>query len=157
MWELIRDFNYEINENGDVRHTTLNKVLTAQSDKDGYSFIGIRKGGDRKKYWFRVHRLVAIAFCQPPANADELDVDHVDRNIRNNHFTNLRWVTRTQNNANRQAHAWSTNSTTGELYITGYRNGYMVRINNSVVKHRSWHKTLEDAVCRRNEAVAGAV
>jgi hypothetical protein len=124
--------------------------------KDGYKQIGIRKSGDRKKHWFRVHRLVASAFCNPPDNAGELDVDHIDRNIQNNHCSNLRWVTRTENNANRQKSAWATNTTTGELYITRYRNGFMVRISNSTVQHRSWHKTIGSAVQTRNAVASGA-
>jgi hypothetical protein len=157
MWRPISGFNYEVNESGDVRHIKLTRVLTPNSDKDGYKQIGIRKAGERKKHWFRIHRLVAIAFCNPPTNAHALDVDHIDRVVTNNNYSNLRWVTRVQNNANRQNEAWSTNTTTGELYVSRYRNGYMVRINNANLKHRSWHTTLEDAVVRRNDAVAGAV
>ena len=156
MWKPIPDFNYEINEYGDVQSVKFNRILSSATAKDGYKQIGIRKSGDRKKHWFRVHRLVASAFCNPPDNAGELDVDHIDRNIQNNHCSNLRWVTRTENNANRQKSAWATNTTTGELYITRYRNGFMVRISNSTVQHRSWHKTIGSAVQTRNAVASGA-
>ena len=155
MWKRIPDFNYEINEDGDIRSVNFQRTLACSTDKDGYKYIGIRKQDNRKKYWFRIHRLVAVAFCNPPLNKDALDVDHVDRNIHNNHYTNLRWATRIENNENRKVSAWSTNKTTGELYITKYRNGYMIRINKHNLKHRSWHKTIEDAILVRNSLVEG--
>lgn len=156
-WKQIAYFNYEVSERGDIRSNKFKRLLTLNIDKDGYKYIGLRKLGDRKKYWFRIHRLVANAFCDIPESETQTDVDHVDRNILNNHFTNLRWVTKAENNANRQNIAWSTNKTTGELYITKYSNGYIVRINRSDLKHKSWHKTIEDAICCRNSFVEGAV
>jgi len=155
-WKDILEFEYEINEQGDIRSKKFKRILTPNVDKDGYKHIGLRKLGDRKKYWFRVHRLVATAFCH---NSDDLarsEVDHIDRNVKNNHYTNLRWVDKLENNANRKATAWATNKTTGELYITKYTNGFMIRINRHDFKHKSWHKTLEDAIEHRKLVVEGA-
>jgi len=152
MWKDIEAFEerYVINDSGQVRNVRTNNILTAGTDKDGYLQIGLRKVGDRKKYWFRVHRLVAIAFCEKPENWSELEVDHVDRNKTNNIPENLRRVTSQINNSNRKDTCWKTNTTTGELYITKYKNGFMIRINRYDLKYRSWHKTFEDAVNMRN-------
>jgi hypothetical protein len=154
MWKQIVGFDYEVSNCGELRHIALKNVLTPSTDKDGYKQIGIRKKGDRKKYWFRIHRLVGIAFCDLPENFEQLDIDHIDRNPANNSFLNLRWTTRVENNENRKDTCWLTNKTTGELYITKYRNGYMLRINKSSFKHRSWHKSLDNAIQTR-EAVYG--
>ena len=53
-----------------------------------------------KRYCFLVHRLVAETFLEDFNK--ELDVDHIDRNRTNNHVSNLRCVTRSENNFNRE-------------------------------------------------------
>lgn len=148
MWKDIIDFEdrYEINQIGDIRNKNTEICLSPSLDKDGYKQIGIRKLGNRKKYWFRVHRLVAISFSEKPVNWKELEIDHIDRNKLNNSIENLRWVTTQENCDNRKNTCWATNTTTGELNITKYSNGFMLRINKHDLKHSSWHKTLENAV-----------
>ena len=147
MWKDIEEFEgrYQINEIGQIQNVKSLRVLSPSVDCDGYLQIGLRKLGNRKKLWFRIHRLVVIAFNEKPENWKELQIDHIDRNKLNNSISNLRWVTSLENNGNRQETCWKTNLT-GEIYITKYRNGYMVRINRSDLKHKSWHKTFEDAV-----------
>ena len=156
-WRDISEFQYEISQFGNIRSKKFKRILTPSADKDGYLYIGIRKPDERKKYWFRLHRLVATAFCYNPDDHTKIEIDHIDRNVKNNHYTNLRWVDKIENNCNRKDTAWTSNKTTGELYITKYSNGCMVRINRHDFKHRSWHKTIEDAILVRNLVVAGAV
>jgi hypothetical protein len=149
MWKDIIGFEgrYQINRDGCIRNVAKNTLLTPKIDRDGYMQIGIRKLRNRKKFWFQIHRLVATAFLE---KNEDLQVDHIDRNKLNNNYTNLRWVTSQENCDNRKDTAWKTNFTTGELYITKYINGFMLRINKLNLKHRSWHKTLESAVNKRD-------
>ncbi len=44
-----------------------------------------------------VHRLMALTFLEVPDNYEDLVVDHLDGNKRNNVASNLEWVTRTEN------------------------------------------------------------
>ena len=53
---------------------------------------------------------------------------------------------------NRKNTCWTTNLTK-ELYITKYPNGYMIRINKHDLKHRSWHRSIEQAILKRDELV----
>lgn len=61
-----------------------------------------RKGYFRIKYrgkLYRVHRLVLETFVGFAPDG-KTEVDHIDRNPANNHVSNLRWVSRTENNRN---------------------------------------------------------
>ena len=45
----------------------------------------------------RVHRLVAMAFCQEGRTQDKIYVNHIDGDTFNNVYTNLEWVTPSEN------------------------------------------------------------
>lgn len=67
-----------------------------------YQIINLSKL-DGSKRTFRVHRLVMMAF-NPAENMDELEVNHIDGNKRNNKLENLEWCTASEN----QIHAFKT-------------------------------------------------
>lgn len=150
MWKNILDFQYQINEYGDIKNIRTSYLLKSTKDKNGYLQIGLRKTGVRKKYYFKIHKLVALNFLD--SENENKQVDHIDRNKLNNHFKNLRWVTIQENINNRKNTCWSTNKTK-EIYITKYTNGYMIRINKHDFKHKSWYKSLDDAIIKRDELV----
>ena len=67
-----------------------------------YQIINLSKL-DGSKRTFRVHRLVMMAF-NPVENMDELEVNHIDGNKKNNKIENLEWCTASEN----QIHAFKT-------------------------------------------------
>lgn len=157
-WRSLYEFeHYEINEQGQIRRKKTGKILKNSIGADGYEKIGLRQRGDRKKYWFRIHRLVAYAFCNPPENWNELQIDHIDRNPINNHYSNLRWVSSEQNNANRKNTHWTTNESTKKLYISKCKSGFLVRFRKKVFNHTSYHSTLESAIVTRDLLLDRAV
>lgn len=65
----------------------------------GYPRLLIRKQG--KCYHKNIHRLVAETFIPNPNGYKE--VDHIDHNKQNNHVSNLRWVTHSENMKNKKS------------------------------------------------------
>lgn len=64
-----------------------------ESIPNGYLRIGLTKNGNIKRYC--VHKLVAIHFIPNPQNKPE--VNHEDGNKQNAHYSNLSWVTKSEN------------------------------------------------------------
>ena len=97
-WEALTDFedDYEVEtepphrirrkRDGLILKLTLNKTL-------GYVIVSL----NGEQYYY--HRILAKHFIPNPENLQE--VDHIDRDKKNNALENLRWVTRTENNSNR--------------------------------------------------------
>lgn len=105
-WRPLPD-GYWISENG---HVARNAFRRCRPGRRGHRLIwdvlSIPSRANHAGYlrvWMNsrlqmVHRLVLEAFVgKCPANHQ---CDHIDRNRRNNHILNLRWVTRTENRAN---------------------------------------------------------
>lgn len=61
------------------------------------SYLSVVLNNSDEQYTVKVHRLVAYLYC-PGYNVDTLNVvDHIDGNKLNNHYTNLEWVTSSEN------------------------------------------------------------
>jgi hypothetical protein len=52
-----------------------------------------------------IHRLVALHFVDNPEGKPE--VDHIDHNRQNNNADNLRWLTKSENNSNKNYYTHS--------------------------------------------------
>jgi hypothetical protein len=98
MWKRIDGFEcYSISNRGSVRNDKFNRPVTPVCDKDGYLFVSLYS--DRKRSNLKVHRLVACAFLENPECKKE--VDHINLIKSDNRIENLRFATRSENNANR--------------------------------------------------------
>lgn len=103
-WKKLDEI-YEVSEYGDVRsrdrviqrrgrkHSIKGQTLTHNICRNGYHRVGLNK--DSKRKYKAVHRLVARLFVNNPDNKPE--VNHIDGDKSNNHYTNLEWVTRSEN------------------------------------------------------------
>ena len=95
---------YSICEDGRVYSHKRSRYLKPSLKGHTHLKIGLCKDGKHK--FFYVHRLVAKHFI----NNDRPDtdmVDHIDRNVLNNHVSNLRWVTRSENIHNQDSVGYS--------------------------------------------------
>lgn len=97
---------YEISEDGHVLRNVKSKKqiairLDTHHSQPGYyaALTYALLNGERKVRRHMIHKLVAECWLGPcPAG---LEVDHIDRNPRNNHFSNLRYVNHSQQMKNR--------------------------------------------------------
>ena len=58
---------------------------------NGYKLASVAKLGTKWCKKFYIHRLVAEHFL-PQAESGKIQVNHIDGNKQNNHYTNLEWV-----------------------------------------------------------------
>lgn len=100
------NFLYEINENGTIiRNVKSKKQLKIKLDlhhsKTGYyvTFVNYTLNGIRKNRRVMIHRIVAE--CWHGKCPEGYEVDHIDRNSRNNDYRNLRYVTKSEQMRNR--------------------------------------------------------
>ena len=114
----FRDTRYYVTETGEIwfhrpyRLRLANKILRngkpyqqkihipekwnkrkLQVSKSGYNQIVIRYNGQKTNFF--IHRMVAELYV--PGYFEGAQVDHIDCNKQNNHYTNLQWCTKSYN------------------------------------------------------------
>jgi len=149
---------YVVSIDGDVTNTKTGRVLKTTLAGVGYKTL--RLGCDKRHY---IHRLVANAFLPAPTS-DNCVVDHIDRNKLNNHASNLRWVSHAENAQNRTIETKARRKNmTGEHHIKiSMTKGqvtptYIVMVRTIDIKHYSIHKTMDEAIKKRDTVISNAV
>jgi DNA-binding NarL/FixJ family response regulator len=108
-WKSIVGFPaYEVSINGQIRRvlggrgSRPNAILKNSKDANGYAVVNLYlpdNGGARKVY---VHQIVARAFLHKPEGAHQ--IAHWDGDGMNAAASNLRWVTQSENEADKVRH-----------------------------------------------------
>ena len=89
-WKWNRKYRVFVSNRGRVKNID-GKVLKAKTTSTGYLAVKVAT----KKAMF-IHRLVMETW-RPIPNSEEMTVDHLDHNKRNNDIRNLEWVTEKEN------------------------------------------------------------
>lgn len=98
IWKPIDGFDgkYIVSNCGGFARVCPNgtvKRKKARESADGYLRINLSKNGKAKEY--QAHRIVALTFTEKPVGLDE--INHKDKNRKNNNIENLEWCNRTYN------------------------------------------------------------
>ena len=119
--------------------TVENKNGVTRGNLVGKGYLAVWNPRTKKKE--SVHRLVAKRYCPNPNGYKE--VNHIDGVKTNNHYTNLEWCNRSQNN--KHAHQMGLNKMPCSI---GSKNGF-AKLNDELVKEIkslfSTHKVSEIA------------
>ena len=84
---------YACTTDGRIWSYKSNKFLKPAINKRGYAHVTLV--ADKKRYDYRVHRLVAMTYLDNPSNKEQ--VNHIDGDKLNNYLSNLEWVTAEEN------------------------------------------------------------
>ena len=142
MWISYND-KYEVSDEGQVRNKKTGRILKQHDTGDGYLAVDIYS--KTKK----VARMIGERFL-PLIDCPGLQIDHIDRNTKNNCASNLRWVSGLENTQNKGMYKTNT---------SGYKNifkrndteSYRVIITRyKTIVFRKTYKTLEEAIAARD-------
>ena len=142
VFKKIEEYeNYEISNMGNVRNIVTGRILKPCKNNMGYLSVTLYKNNIRKT--FLIHRLVGYAFIPNPQNLTE--IDHIDRIRTNNSISNLRWISKSNNNRNKTK-MQNTSSKYMGVYFDKREGKYRakIRINNKQ-KHIAYYDKEEEA------------
>lgn len=88
-WKWNSEYRVYVSNLGNFKNEHKQR-LPIKIDSSGYCLIKTECG------YKRAHRMVMLTW-KPIPNAEELTVDHLDHNKRNNSLENLEWVTKEEN------------------------------------------------------------
>lgn len=159
IWKPIPGYEgwYEASSQGNIRSVERFSVsygarlclrigrTLSQNTAPCYNTVSLSKDG--KITTHTVHRLIALTFIENPDNLPQ--VDHIDRDKRNNAVCNLRWATRETNQDNRGT---PKHNTSGEKYIQFNKaiKRWRVCVNRTSLRVQKYFETFEDAKAYRD-------
>ena len=100
IWKDVVGYEdyFRVSESGKIFSKRTKKELNLTIGKTGYKQFSTRFGGRKgKAKLFKVHILVCEAFNGPRPNAEQKYALHWDDDKLNNHYTNLRWGSLSEN------------------------------------------------------------
>lgn len=102
QYKNVKEGLYLIDEYGNIYSNYKKDYLCPKEDKDGYLQIILSGGSRKNKCYVRIATLVAYHFIGKPKDIKDPTIDHIDGNIKNNYYLNLRWLERGVNSSIRK-------------------------------------------------------
>ena len=140
--------NYQVSTFGNVKNITTGRILKHGNGTGGYLMVRLSNDGDVLTK--RIHKLVADAFLENPD--DKKCVDHIDHNRLNNHLSNLRYATHSENQHNRTKNKDNTSGVAGVSWHKNIKKWEAKITINGVKKHLGSFENKDDAITARTNA-----
>jgi len=148
-WRKIEGFeNYCVSSAGEVRNDETGRIFKPSINGVGYFTVCLTKNGECKTQY--VHRLVALHFIPNPGS--KRCVDHRNGDKTNNKIENLRWATKSENNANSKMRSHNTSGVKGVHWHKRYSKWYVQIQIDGVKTQLGYFATLEEATDVRRAA-----
>ena len=138
--------DYLIYDDGRVFSKKRRIFLKPGINGPGYNIVGLCQ--DSKAKSVQVHKLVAIHYISNPENKP--CIDHIDRNKLNNHVSNLRWATYSENLQNTEVRNNNELGIKNISYCKRY-NIYRYQKNIGGERYSKRFRTLEEAIAYKEE------
>jgi hypothetical protein len=88
QFKIIENYEtYKISSFGYVLDLRTGKKVNTHYSRDSYEMVNLTNPSGRNLY--AIHRLVGLNFIEKVDN--KYEIDHIDRNRKNNNINNLRW------------------------------------------------------------------
>ena len=96
IWKDIIGYDglYMISNMGNIYSNITHKQMKPRRDRDGYLLVNLHSPSGKSRTE-KVHRLVALHFCEKKDGCTE--VNHIDCDRTNNNASNLEWVSHREN------------------------------------------------------------
>ena len=137
--------NYAVSSFGRVQNTKTGRILKAGTDRQGYLRVDLCENAIKKAH--KVHRLVACAFINNPDNKE--CVDHKDNNPQNNHISNLRFASYSENSQNSKMSSNNTSNVKGVCWHKRVKKWCAQIMIDGIQIHIGLFANLEDAKSAR--------
>jgi hypothetical protein len=149
IWKPIKDFeNYEVSTLGNIRNK-VGHILT-QRNKGGYMYVSLcNKDKGKTK---AVHRLVALTFIDNSEN--KLQVNHIDKNLLNNNYTNLEWCNSGDNNVYEKSNTKKFRNTSIQVWRIDNNTNKKLELYNSLEDAASWCVTNNYTILNKTASIA---
>jgi hypothetical protein len=139
--------NYQVSTFGNVKNVKTGRILKGFENGFGYLRVGLIN--EDSKCYMLIHKMASNAFLENPENKE--CVDHIDRNRKNNHISNLRFATKSENQQNSSIYSTNTSGKTGVRFNKQKNKWQACIMLNYKNKHLGFFDEKDDAIQARKD------
>lgn len=132
---------YEVSEYGDIRNTITGIFRKPHKNRKGYLHIGLSDINKKISGLF-IHRIVATAFIPNPNNCPQ--VNHIDCDKTNNHFSNLEWCTNDENMRHAMEHDLRAHMPGEQNPFSKYKEEQIRKVCELLVEGKMTHRDISE-------------